>query len=280
MLVTGGYYKQLIALYHRLGVKFRHADFSYSFSALTPTAKGILDLRTYFIYNGSSGAKGVSFPKNNPYCLAQNFGNQVISFFYSTLATMVILFIYIRLLFLASPIFRPQPLVTFHQWVSQTTPKGILARWTRFDAFWREFSQEVLLPMFSAVCTAPEEDVHSHPMAEFLGSWPKVNFNIYLHFRRIYMGDNRQSPLRCPARSPGCSIAFGSIRPTHPFIDHHRLHNHRFLRPKQIIHPDYRRHLHRIFTSHNRDAGQQRGSLVNLVLLIFTRGCIWTSTDA
>ncbi|KAF8491303.1 hypothetical protein JB92DRAFT_3006578 [Gautieria morchelliformis] len=164
----GGYYKQLIALYRHLGVNFRHANFSYSFSSLTPTVKGISDLRTYFIYNGSSGVKGVGFPTNNPYGLARDFANTLLSTFYFTLATILILFIYLRLLVLASPVFRPEPPVTFHQWVSQTTPTGIFARWTRLDAFWCEFSRAILLPMFSAVCTAPEEDVHAHPMAEFL----------------------------------------------------------------------------------------------------------------
>lgn len=189
MFVTGGYYKQLIALYRHLGVKFRHANFSYSFSALTPTAKGILDLRTYFIYNGSSGAKGVSFPMNNPYCVARDLRNQIISFLCFMLATMVMLCIYLRVLLLASPIFRPEPSVTFHQWVLQTTPKGILARWTRFDTFWREFSREVLLPMFSAVCTAPEEDVYAHPMAEFLGSCsPQKNqTSIFAHALKEYI---------------------------------------------------------------------------------------------
>ena len=171
MLFTGGYYKQLIALYRRLGVKFRPANFSYSFSSLTPTVKGIPDLRTYFIYNGSSGVKGVGFPANDPYGqLALDFGNKVIAFFYFALGTMAMLFFYFRLLLLASPLFRPDPSVTFHQWVSQTTPKGIFARWTCLDASWHEFAQQVLVPIFSAVCTAPEEDVYAHPMAEFLGS--------------------------------------------------------------------------------------------------------------
>lgn len=168
---TGGYYKQLIALYRHLGVKFRHADFSYSFSSLTPTAKGKPCLRPYFIYNGSSGVKGIAFPAYDSYGrLAQDVGTKVISLFYFVFATMVVLFIYLRLLTLASPMFRPDPSITFHQWVSQTTPKGVIARWTRFDVSWYEFTREVLLPMFSAVCTAPKEDVHAHPMADFLGS--------------------------------------------------------------------------------------------------------------
>jgi predicted NAD/FAD-binding protein len=98
------------------------------------------------------------------------------SLFYFSLGTIAILFIYLRVLLLSSPMFRPDSTTTFHQWVSRTTPKGILSRWLCLDLFWREFAREALLPMFSAVCTATEEDVHAHPVAEFLGSY----FNIHI----------------------------------------------------------------------------------------------------
>ena len=85
------------------------------------------------------------------------------------LTTLVLLFNYLRIALLASPFLRPGPSVTFREWTWHTTPKGILARWMRLDASWRDFTQDILLPMFSAVCTAPEEDVYAHPAAEFLG---------------------------------------------------------------------------------------------------------------
>lgn len=34
---------------------------------------------------------------------------------------------------------------------------------------WGEYAFTVLLPLFSAVCTAPEDDVLRHPVEEFLG---------------------------------------------------------------------------------------------------------------
>jgi hypothetical protein len=169
-MLAGGYYKQLIALYRRLGVEFRRADFSYSFSSLTRGIQNSPDLRTYFIYNGSSGVKGVSLPSNDPAGhTSQNLSHKLISFLFFALATLVLLCNYIRLALLSSPFLRPSPSVTFRQWASRTTPKGILARWARLDASWRDFTEDILLPMFSAVCTAPEEDVYAHPATEFLG---------------------------------------------------------------------------------------------------------------
>ncbi|KAF8588464.1 hypothetical protein K439DRAFT_1645454 [Ramaria rubella] len=165
----GGYYKQLIALYHCLGVEFRRTDFSYSFSTVLRGVKATQSLWTYFIYNGSSGVKGVNLPANDPFGhLAQDFALKCTSFLYFALATLVLLGNYIRLVVLSAPFFRPQPSVTFEEWVSRTTPTGRLARWTRLDTSWSDFTHDIMLPLFSAVCTAPEGDVYSHPMAEFL----------------------------------------------------------------------------------------------------------------
>ncbi|TFY80523.1 hypothetical protein EWM64_g3489 [Hericium alpestre] len=63
----GGYYPQLIALYKHLGVSFRPADFSYSFSYLPslPSLKqtvSALSLSPTMIYNGASGRAGASIP--------------------------------------------------------------------------------------------------------------------------------------------------------------------------------------------------------------------------
>ncbi|KAI9445517.1 hypothetical protein H4582DRAFT_932630 [Lactarius indigo] len=48
------------------------------------------------------------------------------------------------------------------------TPRGPLARMAGLDARWRAFVQDAYVPLFSAVCTAPQEDVEEHPAEEFL----------------------------------------------------------------------------------------------------------------
>ncbi|KAF8525227.1 hypothetical protein BU17DRAFT_41988 [Hysterangium stoloniferum] len=165
----GGYYKQLIALYRRLGVDFRSADFTYSLSFLTQGLKRAVALQTYLIYNGKSGLNGVSFPVNNPHGdVTQSLIFKISSLMAFVVASLVLLFNYLRLLILASPYFRPGPSVTFREWTSQTTPRGTFARWTGFDVSWTAFTQGVLMPMFTAVCTATEDDINDHPMEEFL----------------------------------------------------------------------------------------------------------------
>jgi hypothetical protein len=37
------------------------------------------------------------------------------------------------------------------------------------DLAWRDYTQTVLLPLFSAICTAPDIEVQCHPVEEFLG---------------------------------------------------------------------------------------------------------------
>ena len=39
------------------------------------------------------------------------------------------------------------------------------------DKRWRAFMQDVCMPLFSAVCTAPRDDVETHPAEEFLGAF-------------------------------------------------------------------------------------------------------------
>lgn len=164
--MTGGYYKQLIALYRHLGIEFRMTNFTYSFSFLKQWLNDVVDLQTYLLYNGSSGTKGVSLPAND----ARGDVVPSICFFFSfALGVLALLFDYIRLIVLASPMSRPHPSVTFQEWVSQTVPRNFLARRLGLHKSWIIFCQDVLVPIFSAVCTAPEEDIYGHPVEEFLG---------------------------------------------------------------------------------------------------------------
>ncbi|PPQ67386.1 hypothetical protein CVT25_005965 [Psilocybe cyanescens] len=125
----GGYYKNMIALYQSIGVKFRQADFSYSFSSLRFSSKlGRRDrkITTTMIYNGSSGRAGVSKP-----AALGNADKQ-------------------------------------DEWASQATPQSTLSSWLGLDAAWTDYIHSTLIPLLSAVCTAPAEDIMNHPMEEFL----------------------------------------------------------------------------------------------------------------
>lgn len=91
------------------------------------------------------------------------------------LVTAHVAICYLRLLLFALPFWRGNALgvetTTFGEWAERTVPTGVLARWSGFDMAWRNFTHTVLVPLFSAVCTAPAEDVLRHPMEEFLGEF-------------------------------------------------------------------------------------------------------------
>lgn len=130
------------------------------------------------LYNGLSGVKGLSMPVmlDEPYRLTKGRGLFIrvvtrawtIAIF--LLLTTHITSCYFRALYYALP-WRRKGLekTTFEEWAEQTVPTGTLARWTRMDVAWRHYTHAILLPLFSAVCTAPEEDVYRHPVEEFLG---------------------------------------------------------------------------------------------------------------
>jgi hypothetical protein len=49
------------------------------------------------------------------------------------------------------------------------------------DKYWRTFTQDVCVPLFSAVCMASRNDVENHPAEEFLGC--VLPFNIFEKLR-------------------------------------------------------------------------------------------------
>ncbi|TDL28936.1 hypothetical protein BD410DRAFT_781495 [Rickenella mellea] len=168
----GGYYPQLIALYKAIGVKFRQSDFSYSFSKLTGQSEN-RSITTFMIYNGASGRAGISMPsafwtsmKGTTYPF--HFISNILAVFMFIGSTLLLAFNYIRISLLSAPPFRPAPDLTFGDWVEHSSPKGILARTIGLDAKWREFCMAIIVPLFSAVCTAPSEDILAHPVQEFL----------------------------------------------------------------------------------------------------------------
>lgn len=177
MTLTLGYYPQLIALYKSLGVAFRKADFSYSFSFLTPPTKDHgRKITATMIYNGGSGRAGVSMPsilksqrlKNQgflPFLLHKTWSTGLF-----VILTAQLLLCYVMTLFYSLPFWRSSKLsaMKFGDWAKNVAPKGMLARRTGMDIAWQDYFQTVLLPLFSAVCTAPEMDIFNHPAEEFL----------------------------------------------------------------------------------------------------------------
>ncbi|KAJ6569594.1 hypothetical protein B0H19DRAFT_1136161 [Mycena capillaripes] len=169
----GGYYPNLIALYTKLGVAFRQADFSYSFSLFSQAEK-TQPLRTTMIYNGASGRDGVGMPAWMQDLHLYQKGHRIITRAFGLglfILSAVQLFVcYMRLIFLALPAVRSKRYndMTFEEWIAATVPSNFVARILRLDTLWKSFTQDVLIPLFSAVCTAPKELVNAHPAEDFL----------------------------------------------------------------------------------------------------------------
>lgn len=176
--LSAGYYPQVIALYKHLGVSFRKSDFSYSFSMLSPpTDSHRQRITAAMIYNGSSGFSGVSMPSTMavsdkyPFPIRVALKAWTLAMF--VLITAQLLVCYLRLLFLSIPFLRSSRLkkMCFKDWAIETIPQGTIARWVTLDLAWKDFTEFVLLPLFSAVCTASLRDVAEHPIEELLGKY-------------------------------------------------------------------------------------------------------------
>jgi len=173
-----GYYSHLISLYKSLGIMFRPADFSYSFSSLFLSTNIYLRrITTTMIYNGRSGRAGISKPSSlggsgkNQGVLVSTIQSVWVTGLFICL-TVQLLLCYIITLFHAVPIWRSAsiPSTVFRDWAVQTKPRGFLVKLCGMDVAWQDYIHSVLLPLLSAVCTAPEEDVMNHPMEELLGT--------------------------------------------------------------------------------------------------------------
>lgn len=186
----GGYYPQLIALYTHLGIFFQRSNFSYSFSFLNalppkrteesekdPVHLAAFAIRPTIIYDGASGRAGISVPTvlkqvytTLPHRTFQRGWARLKFFFTFALSMATLVFFFLRLQFLASPWLRgksPREL-SWAEWAKRMTPRDPLSRMTGLDARWRTFVQDVCVPLFSAVCTAPRKDIEEHPAEELL----------------------------------------------------------------------------------------------------------------
>ncbi|KIP05790.1 hypothetical protein PHLGIDRAFT_128687 [Phlebiopsis gigantea 11061_1 CR5-6] len=184
----GGYYPQLISLYQELGVSFREADFSYSFSTLKSLANNSTrSTMTNFIYNGASGTKGIGMPSSMSSKMDGSVTSLVEAYAVFAFSALLVGMFYLRLIIFSLPLHIPEwlswPLswttipfrlyeiekgMTLRQWKDITTPTSPLSKFLGLDSRWRDFVEQVMVPLFSAVCTAGSEDIWEHPVEEFL----------------------------------------------------------------------------------------------------------------
>ncbi|KZT50410.1 FAD/NAD(P)-binding domain-containing protein [Calocera cornea HHB12733] len=192
----GGYYVRLMALYESLGITPEVRDFSYSFSYLSPLAllpspklSSSSDpsspsmstsrdrLRTKLLHNGANGTRGLGLPAELR--IPPLKGHDVeslwkwsraaafnLSTFVSTCLWLLVLNAYILLL--SFPVFRPEPQTTLRQWSDTRRPRNALMRWLGAGTRWDAMMDEVVVPLFSAVCTCATEDVWRYPAEEIL----------------------------------------------------------------------------------------------------------------
>lgn len=148
------------------------ADFSYSFSSLFRHSGTI---STHTIYNGASGRAGIGKPSylSRKYSLSNDnlnfFTSKLTTQFIFLLGVLEILINFIRLVIHSAPFIRPAGSVTFREWSATSRPNSTLSKWLGLRSSWDNFVEAILIPTFSAICTASREDVLDHPIEELLG---------------------------------------------------------------------------------------------------------------
>ncbi|GAB1519274.1 hypothetical protein RhiTH_002340 [Rhizoctonia solani] len=170
--IQGGPYPKLMKFYDRLGVTLKLHDYSYSFSTVAPNnlKPKTSSIKTHMIYNGASGRAGVGVP-STIYGVQSRAPLKTLSILLSLIQWMLAMFIftihYIRLLSLSRPSSRtPTPLCreTLRAWTKRTTQQNSIFCMLG----WEVFVEDVIVPLFSAVCTTSVNDVWEHPVAEIL----------------------------------------------------------------------------------------------------------------
>jgi microfibrillar-associated protein 1 len=168
-----GAYPKLMKFYDRLGVALKIHDYSYSFSTKGPNDPTPRDssVKAHMIYNGASGRAGVGVP-STVYAArssrSPNILNVFLSFILWICTTLVYVIHYSRLLFLSRPSSRTPTVLcreTLRAWTERTAQQNFISRMLG----WEGFVADVILPLFSAVCTTSIEEVWEHPAAEILG---------------------------------------------------------------------------------------------------------------
>ncbi|KAJ3576282.1 hypothetical protein NP233_g529 [Leucocoprinus birnbaumii] len=171
----GGYYPQLISMYKTIGVRIRQADFSFSFSQLiTPTSSLQRKITTNFIYNGSSGRAGfgkpASFSAQTNKSALSYVPRQLLHWVAFLWTTTKIIICFLMSTYYAAPFLRSSELEdkSFGEWAEDMTPRNFLSRSLGLDVGWQTYVRDVMIPMWSATCTATKDDILNYPAIEFL----------------------------------------------------------------------------------------------------------------
>jgi hypothetical protein len=189
--------------YRHLGVALKQHDYSYSFSTFNTSHSGQLPISTCMIYNGASGRAGMGVP-SSVYRTQQLSGpSQIFALVFNLirwiLAMLVLVLHYARLYLLSRPASRtPTHLCreTLKSWTIRTTQQNSISRLLG----WEAFVADVIVPLFSAVCTTSVMDVWEHPAAEILGKFIRTceffDLNLEPALCRLYLAYFRNTPLR------------------------------------------------------------------------------------
>ncbi|KAL1747345.1 hypothetical protein HDZ31DRAFT_32185 [Schizophyllum fasciatum] len=143
----GGHYPQLIAMYKRLGIRVRVANFTYSFSHMLNlgSERDPPALSTHLLYNGSSGRKGVNLPSEKYHMPTKDA-------------------------------------FTTAEGAEAHLRKMLSARLIGLDDLWLQFVFLTLVPLFSAVCTAQDRRIRNHPAEDLLDYiWLTLGTDHFVH---------------------------------------------------------------------------------------------------
>ncbi|KAI5832809.1 hypothetical protein K523DRAFT_297471 [Schizophyllum commune Tattone D] len=193
----GGHYPQLIAMYKKLGIRVRVANFTYSFSRLLNLGSkhGLPEMSTYLLYNGASGRKGVNLPSEK-YPMSSkgafkcaestetHLGNMFRAYMRHYVYTFHLLLCYLWLVVQAVPWLRIQGVedMVFEDWAFHVRPRHWITRIIGLEDFWLQYVFLTLVPLFSAVCTAPERRILSHPVEDLLDYiWLTLGTDHFVH---------------------------------------------------------------------------------------------------
>jgi predicted NAD/FAD-binding protein len=142
-----GYYPRLLRLLKHVDVAVRPDDLTFAFSR--DTSQRI----PYLIYNGLSGVQGLSVPSTKSY---------IQSFFEILYHSMCFIYLcIISLLHYHLHLFPRIKEITFEEFCQRYFIPGV-------------FTRDVLVPLYSAVCTCKEEDVMKYPAGLIIGKIPVV----------------------------------------------------------------------------------------------------------
>lgn len=216
-----------------MGIEFRRVDYSYCMSKLS-FASGKRKMKTAVLYNGNSGLSGISMPSDsydsNESCSGFSASNLFAQISFLASAT-VLLLNYFRVIVLACPLFQGRD-TTFGAWVESNCPRNPLARLLRFDTSWRILCYDILLPLFSGICTASREEILNHPVLDFLGTMLLFSSVVrkYLNLRiiylaRLYMGWTTRASLRCSQQRTGRRRTFVQTYTKRAHELRHRVHD-------------------------------------------------------